>query len=119
MRHSCLKEAARRRIEELAEQGHRAVAIGRAVDLKGPTVRWYLYTIGMVAPSRAIHPPMCIRNGRLVRRFKPAEDALLLSMRRRGEKFEAIATECNRRYESHRTASSVYQRLTILARDEE
>lgn len=113
-----MREAERRKIEAMAEQGQRAVAIARAINRKAPTVRWYLYTIGKVTRNRALHPPTCIRKGRLVRRFSAGEDALLLAMRRRGDKCEAIAMECNRRYETNRTASSVYTRLVILARDD-
>lgn len=113
-----MTDAERMRIEAMAERGHRAVAIGRAINRKTATVRWYLYTIGKVAPSRVPYPPTCMRNGRLVHRFSRDEDAVLLSMRRRGDKCEAIANECNRRFETNRTASSVHARLVIIAREE-
>lgn len=113
-----MTNAQRRKIEALADRGLRAVAIGRAIHCKTERVRWYLYTIGQVARSCALYPPMCLRAGRIVRRFSAAEDALLVAMRRRGYTCEAIAAECGRRFETQRTASGIYARLVIIARDE-
>lgn len=108
----------RQSIDLLAAQGLRAWAISSRTGLNRSTVQWFMYSSGLAGASAAPRP-MYLRNGRTVKPFSPAEDALILKLRGAGLIPPRIADVVNKRLRLRRSAHSIYTRLVMLAgRDE-
>jgi hypothetical protein len=107
------------RICAMREAGKSYEQIGRVIGCSAKAVSWHCLRLGAEGPKQTklwdgiVGPETFSRNGHIVRRYTPDDDALLLALECQGIPINAIARRMGRR------ANSVRGRLMTLARREE
>jgi hypothetical protein len=102
------------------EHGWKIWKIARRLEISESAVSWHLLRIGADSPKCAVRilpqtapgPRIHMRGGRIVRRFTPAEDDLLLQKEAEGLGHVAIGNA----FKPPRGANTVAARLMTLAR---
>lgn len=104
------------RMAELVEAGVSRPKIAEEMGASVSAVDWQLLRLGVIGP-RSVRPAQAggsyLRGGRVVRRFTPEEDALLLRLEAEGLSASKIGRRIGR---AHHT---VLGRLSSLARHEQ
>lgn len=106
-------------ILQLAEEGVGELEIARRFGRPRSSIAWHLYRHGYKAarPREAITYRR--RDGRVVRRYGPEEDRVLLDLRAQGLSIRAIAAELTKRFGYPRKPHSVRVRLILIAARED
>jgi hypothetical protein len=106
-------------IVEMRSSGASYERIGRRIGCSAKAVSWHCLRLAVEPPKPAklwngIKGPATLkRNGHVVRRFTPEEDALIVALDLQGFPISVIARRCGRRW------NSIKGRFMTLARREE
>jgi hypothetical protein len=105
-------------IEAMYEATPSTQLIAFALRRHPSTVNFALYRLGLRAPNTT-RSFEYLRNGRTVKSFSPAEDALIVRLRTEGRTWGEIATEAAKLTGYQRSKHSIGARLLMLANIED
>ncbi|WP_375454817.1 hypothetical protein [uncultured Methylobacterium sp.] len=110
-----LSEQDHERIVALAEKGVKSSAIARKLEKHPATVRWFLYRLGLVQPTRRHSIPVDRPNGSGRKGYGPDEDRFILGLREAGVDLREIAQRVTEQFGHPRSRHGVEVRLIMLA----
>jgi len=93
--------------------------IASIIERHPSTVRFYMYSHGLMSPPGRYRVKPCVRNGRLVKPFDRDEDVFIQVLRIQGYTTTKIAEMTTKRFGHPRTPATIVTRLKMLAAMEE